>query len=52
MGEGPAVAQRPEGRVEVFVEALQTVCATQFCVSWVSMLAFSHSLLLYFLKAN
>lgn len=49
-GEGPAVAQHPEGRVEI---ALQTAtCATQFWVSSVSLLAFTHSLLLYFLKGN
>lgn len=49
-GEGPAVAQHPEGRVEV---TLQTaVGAMQFWVSSVSLLAFTHSLLLYFLKGN
>lgn len=52
VGEGRAVAPCLEGRAEVFVEAFQTVCATQFYIPRVSMLAFSHSWLLYFLKGN
>ena len=49
VGEGPALAQCPEGRVEV---ALQTARATQFCIAGVSTLPFSRSVLLYFLKGN
>lgn len=49
-GESPAVSQHPEGRVEVSLQ--KAMYATQFWVSSVSLLAFTPSLLLYFLKGN